>query len=52
VLLDRKAPFYTIDDAGMDAPAPLPRSMNIHVGLLGEEFSDGFDVEFGIHLAS
>jgi hypothetical protein len=26
--------------------------MNIHVGLLGEEFSDGFDVEFGIHLAS
>jgi hypothetical protein len=35
----------------MNAPAPLPRPMNIDVRLLGEELGDGLDVEFGVHMA-
>jgi hypothetical protein len=35
----------------MDTPAPLPCPMNIDVRLLGEEFGDGLDVEFGVHMA-
>ena len=52
VLLHGKALFDAFDDTRVDAPAALPSATHVDVRLLGEEFGDGFDVEFGVHPTS
>lgn len=47
VASDHKAPFDTLDDAGMDAPATLPGATDVDIGLLGQKFSDRLDIELG-----